>query len=86
MFQNNGNLIVFSQWDFVGGPKVKRRDYRLDQIAMINGQEPEEENNAWVPAPVAEYPLINYWEVRNDYYMIPKNKNRHTKLKRGDIC
>lgn len=36
MKQNNGQPIIFSQWDMVMGSKFKRRDYRLDEL--IEGQ------------------------------------------------
>ena len=25
----------------------------------------DEETNAWIPSPIAEYPLMNYWEVQH---------------------
>ena len=76
MLRNDGKPIIFAQWDLVSGNKMKRRDYRLDQ--MMRGTEEQtfmemflddwefnEETNAWIPSPIAEYPLINYWEVQN---------------------
>lgn len=75
MLRNDGSPIIFAQWDFVSGNKMKRRDYRLDQMMRgteaqafmemyLDDWEYDEETNAWIPSPVAEYPLINYWEVQ----------------------
>jgi hypothetical protein len=76
MLKNDGNPIVFAQWDLVSGNKMKRLDYRLDQLMksnddqmdmemLMNGWEFDEETNAWVPSPIKEYPLTDYWEVQN---------------------
>lgn len=40
MLQNNGESIVFAQWDLVIGSKIKRRDYRLDQLMKLNDENP----------------------------------------------
>ena len=76
MLRNDGTPIIFAQWDLVTGNKIKRRDYRLDQLmkdksdqmdldAYMSNMVYDAETNAWVPAPIAEYPPINYWEVQN---------------------
>jgi hypothetical protein len=76
MLQNDGRPIIFAQWDLVTGNKIKRRDYRLDQMMRgteeqtfmelyLDDWEFDEETNAWIPSPIAEYPLMNYWEVQN---------------------
>ena len=76
MLRNDGNPIVFAQWDLVSGSKMKRRDYRLDQMMrgteeqtfmemFLDDWEFDEETNAWIPSPIAEYPLMNYWEVQH---------------------
>jgi hypothetical protein len=76
MLKNNGDPIVFAQWDLVIGNKMKRRDYRLDQLMKSNqqqmdlemylgGWEYDEESKAWVPTPIKEYDPVNYWEVQN---------------------
>lgn len=75
MLKNNGDPIVFAQWDLVIGNKMKRRDYRLDQLMKSNqqqmdlemylgGWEYDEESKAWVPTPIKEYDPVNYWEVQ----------------------
>lgn len=76
MLRNDGNPIVFAQWDLVTGNKMKRRDYRLDQMMrgteeqtfmemFLDDWEFDEETNAWIPSPIVEYPLMNYWEVQD---------------------
>ena len=77
MLRNDGTPIIFAQWDLVSGNKMKRRDYRLDQMMrgteeqtfmemFLDDWEFDEETNAWIPSPIAEYPLINYWEVQDN--------------------
>lgn len=39
LMQNNGQPIIFSQWDFTMGYKMKRRDFTLD--ALMRDEEPE---------------------------------------------
>lgn len=34
MKKNDGNPIIFAQWDFVIGGQIKRRDYRLDGLLI----------------------------------------------------
>ena len=76
MLRNDGDPIVFAQWDLVAGNKMKRRDYRLDQMMrgteeqtfmemFLDDWEFDEETNAWIPSPIKEYPLMNYWEVQD---------------------
>lgn len=84
MLQNDGEPIIFAQWDLVSGNKIKRRDYRLDALmreekktkdgqmsldsyADKAGFEYDEETDAWIPSPIREYPLMNYWEVQDAY-------------------
>lgn len=77
MLRNDGNPIVFAQWDLVTGNKIKRRDYRLDQLMaaqsheaqmdlemILGGWEYDEETHGWIPSPIKEYPITNYWEVQ----------------------
>ena len=76
MVRNDGKPIIFAQWDLVAGNKMKRRDYRLDHMMrgteeqtfmemFLDDWEFDEETNAWIPSPIAEYPLVNYWEVQH---------------------
>lgn len=39
LLQNNGEPIVFSQWDFTVGYRMRRRDFTLD--ALMRDEEPE---------------------------------------------
>ena len=61
--------IVFAEWSLVTGDMIKRRDYELDQLldgrdAQMTlfqiGWEFDEEIQAYIPAPVREYPLTDY--------------------------
>lgn len=76
LLQNDGSPIAFAQWDFVVGNKIKRLDYTLDQLMKsrnqqmdlemyLGGWEYDDETQEWIPAPIHEYPLTNYWEVQN---------------------
>ena len=76
MLRNDETPIIFAQWDLVTGNKIKRRDYRLDQLmrdrsdqidmdTYLSNMVYDTETDAWVPVPIAEYPLMNYWEVQN---------------------
>lgn len=74
LLRKDGTPIVFAQWDLVMGSKVKRHDFRLDELMhpleeTLDGNSYEglafdEETKAWVPKPIKEYPLVNYWEVQ----------------------
>ena len=79
---NDGEPIIFSEWSLVMGDKMKRRDFRLDELLEgsgdKNGQmslfgasmtpttqwEWDAEINAYIPAPIKEYPLCDWREVR----------------------
>jgi hypothetical protein len=75
LLQNDGQPIVFAQWDFITGNKIKRRDYTLDELMKaqnsqmdiemyLGNWEYDDETKEWIPAPIKEYPLMNYWEVQ----------------------
>ncbi len=74
LLKDDGTAIVFAQWDFVLGSKVKRNDFRLDELMhqtsgitdgkLCEGIIFDENTNTWVPKPIKEYPLMNYWEVQ----------------------
>lgn len=72
LLQADGTPIVFSEWSMVMGGKVKRRDFRLDQ--MLDGTERQmsifqsdweydEETNTMIPTPIREYPLVDFYMV-----------------------
>ena len=71
-----GDPIIFSEWSLVSGNMMKRRDYRFDelleggykeaQISMFGNMEwkYDEEIKAFIPAPLKEYPLMEYRRVK----------------------
>jgi SAM-dependent methyltransferase len=65
--------IIFSEWSLVGGTMLKRRDYRFDELLAGNqeqmsifmmGWEYDEEIQAFIPAPMKEFPLVDYRRVQ----------------------
>ena len=69
MQQADGNPIIFDEWNLVTGNQIKRRDYALDELLsgheeQMNifqiGWEYDEEVQAFIPAPVREYPPTDY--------------------------
>ena len=69
MRQANGNPIIFAEWSLVTGNQIKRRDYALDELLtgheeqmsiFMTGWEYDEETKAFIPAPVREYPVVDY--------------------------
>lgn len=74
MLQADGEPIIFAEWSFVTGTKVKRRDFRLDQMLeghteqtslFMDGWEYDEEIQAYIPLPLKEYPLTDYRKVQS---------------------
>lgn len=66
--------IIFSEWAFVNDTKIKRRDFRLDE--MLDGHEEQmsifmtdweydDEVEALIPKPIKEFPLIDFKKVHN---------------------
>ena len=64
--------IVFSEWSFVRGSMIKRRDFRFAELAEFNPNTPGLFDQAdesttgelvFSPRPVKEYPLINFLEL-----------------------
>lgn len=51
--------IVFSEWSFVQGSFVKRRDYAFASLVQADGQ-----NNA--PSPIQEFPLTHFLQLADD--------------------
>ena len=75
MLRADGSPIIFAEWNFVTGSQIKRRDYALDEL--LNGHEKQmsfdmlgweydEEVQAFIPAPVQEYPLTDYRRLAQD--------------------
>ena len=68
-----GEPIIFSEWSLVSGSMIKRRDYRYDELLagsqeqisiFMVGWEYDEEIQAFIPAPLKEYPLMDYRRVQ----------------------
>ena len=66
--------IIFSEWSFVGESKLKRRDFRLDELLNDNASQPtllttgweyDQETNAYIPAPIREFPPTYYRRVQD---------------------
>ena len=66
--------IIFSEWSFVMGNKVKRREYRFDELLkmntttpdimmLISGFEYDKELKEWIPQPLKEYDLVDYKDL-----------------------
>ena len=67
--QADGSPIVFAEWSLATGNLVKRRDYELSQLLEgheeqmsldMVGWQYDEEVQAFIPAPVREYPPTDY--------------------------
>lgn len=74
MRQADGNPIVFAEWSLVTGNLVKRRDFELDELLSghteqmtldMVGWEYDEEVEAFIPAPIREFPLTDYRRVQD---------------------
>lgn len=72
--KSDGTPIIFPEWNFIMGDQVKRRDFALDGMLQPNnkqmnltmtGEEYEMKSMAFIPVPVCEYPLTEYWRVHN---------------------
>lgn len=74
----SGAPIAFAEWSMLGGDLVKRRDFLLSELLEGNVEKDEqpslfgealmswdfdEETQAYLPAPVREYPPVDYREV-----------------------
>ena len=75
MLQNDGTPIVFAEWNLVSGDQIKRRDYEFAELLdghekqmniFMLGWKFDEETNAFIPAPIKEYPLTDYRRL-SDY-------------------
>ena len=72
--QADGSPIIFAEWSFVTGNQIKRRDFVLDEL--LNGHSEQmtldmvgweyyEEEQAFIPAPIREFPLTDYRRVQD---------------------
>jgi hypothetical protein len=75
---SGGNPIVFPEWSFVNGNKVKRRDFTFNTLLEASNANDakiyqhllfeddvrlDENKDRFIPNPIREYPLMNYWEL-----------------------
>jgi len=67
--------IVFSEWSFVTGNMIKRRDFRLDEMLeghqkqmniFMTDWEYDEEIKAFIPKPIKEFDPIYYRKVQEN--------------------
>lgn len=67
--------IVFSEWAFVSGAKLKRRDFRFDELISADRQEHslfsldwefDDETQTYMPRPIREFAPTHYRRVQQD--------------------
>ena len=72
--QSDGTPIIFAEWSFVTENQIKRRDFALDELLNghseqmtldMVGWEYDEEVQAFIPAPIREFPLTDYRRVQD---------------------
>lgn len=72
--QADGSPIIFAEWSFVTENQIKRRDFALDELLNghseqmtldMVGWEYDEEVQAFIPAPIREFPLMDYRRVQD---------------------
>ena len=72
---NDGKPIIFSEWTFITGGMMKRRDFRLDEMLdghteqmsiFMNDWEYDEEVQAFIPKPIKEFEPIYYRKVQDN--------------------
>ena len=84
-----GHYVIFSEWSFVMGNSVKRRDFRLDQLLDgSNGVnrnfgtdfEYDKETNTFIPLPIKEYPITDYLNLPNVEDYVPEEEEEPEQL------
>lgn len=72
--QADGSPIIFAEWSLVTENQIKRRDFALDELLNghseqmtldMVGWEYDEEVQAFIPAPIREFPLTDYRRVQD---------------------
>lgn len=68
LLTNAGEPIVFSEWSFVSGSKVQRRDFTMNSLLESGGKQntllgltPEQK----LPKEVGKFPAVHYLEIKN---------------------
>ena len=72
---DNPQLIIFSEWSFVKGSMIKRRDFAFHQLIsekkkkqmslfpLIKSQKSDLGEEVFIPEPVREYPLTHFLRI-----------------------
>ena len=67
LLQENGNPIIFPEWNFVRGSIVKRRDYIYKELIKQDEntytEKSIENKKAFIPEPILEFPMVHYMKV-----------------------
>ena len=67
LLKSDGEPIRFSEWKFLMGNKVKRRDYYLSELLEPSTKKINDENNIGVLSePIQEYPAVHYMKVSEE--------------------
>lgn len=68
MKANGGNPLVFSEWSFVKGSMVQRRDFMYEQLITIQENKNKQETifGEFVDKPIKTYPLTHYLNLKED--------------------
>lgn len=69
--QNGDNPIVFSEWCFVKGDKIKRTEYQLSNIIAYQPFNSDSlfsdvGDNVFLSKPLKKFPLVNYMDLINE--------------------
>ncbi|MEG1668689.1 DNA methyltransferase [Chryseobacterium sp.] len=72
MLRNDGEPIVFAEWSPFNGSLIKRRDFTLSELLTKQQYASEygEQKQLWLqeaalPKPIKEYPLIHFLKVKD---------------------
>ena len=74
LLKNDGAPIIFAEWKFVIGSKLKRRDFTLEKLlktqdASISifdyqeGMDWDKETQSFIPSPIKEFPPVDIKEI-----------------------
>ena len=67
LLKSNGEPIRFSEWKFLLGNKVKRRDYYLSELLNPSIKKMNDENKMGVLSePIQEFPAVHYMKVSEE--------------------
>lgn len=68
LLTNTGEPIIFSEWSFVSGSKVQRRDFTMNSLLESGGKQ----NTLFdltleqkLPKEVGKFPAVHYLEIKN---------------------